>query len=489
MSESHELHVRRTNDCILISNSENSKILGPIIDYAYEPLLPLIDSCVPLVNIVDNILTYVTFALKSTSDEPLDGLTRDESASIRLYTMEWIDEQKSLYSILNHTLRTADREHLQPWYKYLKLFLTALVKIPCTSNQIVWRGVQKNISNAFPCGTQVIWWAFSSCTATLAVLENDLYLGKNGERTLFSIEILNGRNIRAHSHFNDEDEYLLLPGTFMEVRSQLNPASDLHIIHLKQKISEEVLLEPPFEDALLYPKTNTRVKSSCEILEQATLVARFTFDNATTPFLDSGPNLTPANAFSYSLVPGPKSSTAISFSGSNRSYFQAVGFTTLSLSNHEFSIAMWIKPQSQSGTIIHISTASNGTGAGCMPFMGLATNELLVVQIPISKSVSLLSSPITLNVWSHIVQTWSPASGLRLYVNNVMVSSLPTANLFLPYSQSPVYVTLGNGLPASVSCRQGILNSTIPFTGAIDDFRVYNRELTASDICAIYSSS
>ncbi|CAF0967209.1 unnamed protein product [Rotaria sordida] len=220
-----------------------------------------------------------------------------------------------------------------------------------------------------------------------------------------------------------------------------------------------------------------------------TLVARFTFDNATTPFLDSGPNLTPANAFSYSLVPGPKSSTAISFSGSNRSYFQAVGFTTLSLSNHEFSIAMWIKPQSQSGTIIHISTASNGTGAGCMPFMGLATNELLVVQIPISKSVSLLSSPITLNVWSHIVQTWSPASGLRLYVNNVMVSSLPTANLFLPYSQSPVYVTLGNGLPASVSCRQGILNSTIPFTGAIDDFRVYNRELTASDICAIYSSS
>ncbi|CAF4007294.1 unnamed protein product [Rotaria sp. Silwood1] len=171
------------------------------------------------------------------------------------------------------------------------------------------------------------------------------------------------------------------------------------------------------------------------------------------------------------------------------SYFQAVGFTTLSVPNHEFSIALWIKPQSQSGTIIHVSTASNGTGAGCMPLMGLATNELLVIQIPISKSVSLLAAPITLNVWSHIVQTWSSATGLRLYVNNVMVSSLPTANSFLPYRQSPLYVTLGNGLPASASCRQGMLNSTIPYTGAIDDFRVYSRELTASDICTMYSSS
>ncbi|CAF3826517.1 unnamed protein product [Rotaria sp. Silwood1] len=250
MTENYELRVRRTNDRLLNLDPENSKILGPIIDYAQEPLLSLDDACAPLVNIVHDILTYVTLALKGTPDEPLDGLTRDESASIRLYTMEWNNGEKSLYTILNNTLRTADREHLQPWYRYLKLFLTALVKIPCTSNQVVWRGVKKNISNAFPRGTQIIWWAFSLCTATLAVLEDDIYLGRNGERTLFSIEILNGKNIRAHSYFNNEDEYLLMPGTFMEVRSQLNPASDLHIIHLKQKIPEESLLGPPFEGML-----------------------------------------------------------------------------------------------------------------------------------------------------------------------------------------------------------------------------------------------
>ncbi|CAF1289053.1 unnamed protein product [Rotaria sp. Silwood1] len=48
---------------------------------------------------------------------------------------------------------------------------------------------------------------------------------------------------------SDEPKQLLEPisGTFLEVKSQLNPAPDLHVIHLQQKIPPHVLLEPPFE--------------------------------------------------------------------------------------------------------------------------------------------------------------------------------------------------------------------------------------------------
>jgi hypothetical protein len=80
-----------------------------------------------------------------------------------------------------------------------------------------------------------------------------MYLGNTGERTLFSIEIINGRNIRQHSYFDHEDEILLLPGTSMEVKSQFNPALDLHIIHLKQNTPDEILLEPPFKSILFIP--------------------------------------------------------------------------------------------------------------------------------------------------------------------------------------------------------------------------------------------
>lgn len=242
-----EMNRWRLQQRLLSRNIDGIKPLGPIIGYAQQPLLPLSEACAPLMNIVTNLSTYVYFALKETPLNPSDGLTRDESAAIRLYTMEWTDGQRSFYCVLNHTLKTSDRQNLQPWFKYLKLFLTALVKLPCAPPQTIWRGVRHIVDDEFPCGSQMIWWAFSSCTTTLRVLENETYLGSIGDRTLFSIEVFNGRNIRAHSHFGDEDEMLMLPGTLMEVNSQMKSASDLCIIHLKQKIPETILLEPPFE--------------------------------------------------------------------------------------------------------------------------------------------------------------------------------------------------------------------------------------------------
>ncbi len=77
-----------------------------------------------------------------------------------------------------------------------------------------------------------------------------MYLGTTGNRTLFSVEAINGRTIRNHSHFVTEEEILLLPGTYMIVLSQFSPAPDLHIIHLKQVIPDQILLEPPFEGIL-----------------------------------------------------------------------------------------------------------------------------------------------------------------------------------------------------------------------------------------------
>ncbi|CAF5167909.1 unnamed protein product, partial [Rotaria sp. Silwood1] len=156
--------------------------------------------------------------------------------------------------MLNYTLKNCSREELRPYFSYMKLFLTALVKLPCCPPLTVWRGVTKNLSADFPPGTPVTWWAFSSTTTELTVLENNMYLGTTGGRTLFSVEVINGRTIRAHSHFVTEDEILLLPGTHMIVQSQFSPATDLYIIHLKQVIPDEILLQPPFEGASLYPK-------------------------------------------------------------------------------------------------------------------------------------------------------------------------------------------------------------------------------------------
>ena len=247
---------RRNNRLLIEEEPKDSVELGPIVGYAQESPLSLFDACIPLVEIVRDILNCVAIALKQIPEQPADGLTRDESAAICLYTMEWIEDEKSLYMILNRTLRTGDRADLRPWYKYLKLFVTAIAKLPCTQRQTVWRGIRLNVSDIFPRGTEVTWWSFSSCTTTLTILESEVYLGRTGERTLFSIEVFNARDISAHSYFKAEDEVLLLPGTQMEVRSQLDPSADLHIIHLRQIMPKEVLLEPPFPGR---SKTSTRM--------------------------------------------------------------------------------------------------------------------------------------------------------------------------------------------------------------------------------------
>ena len=240
-----------------IANDENSinfdALIGikddfqPIIGYAAEPLLPLVKACAPLSDIIHNLTFYVELAMKQTPEQPPDELTIDESAAIRLYTIEWEKPHRSLYSMLNHALKSENREDLRPYFKYLKLLLTALVKIPSAPSSTIWRGVTKDVSANFPPGTRVTWWGFSSCTTELTVLDNNIYLGNIGKRTLFSVEAINARIIRNHSHFVTEDEILLLPGTHMIVQSQFSPASELHVIHLKQVVPEEVLLEPPFE--------------------------------------------------------------------------------------------------------------------------------------------------------------------------------------------------------------------------------------------------
>ncbi|CAF4333472.1 unnamed protein product [Rotaria sp. Silwood2] len=242
-----EAATEEINPAITNVVNDFEKSLSPTSGYVEEPLLPLVKACAPLKDILHDLSKYVQLALNETPEEPPDDLTIDESAAIRLYTIEWDKPHRSLYSMLNHTLKTGTREDVRPYFKYLKLFLTAVVKLPCLPSSTVWRGITKNLSAEFPPGTLVTWWPLLSCTTSLTVLENTMYLGDSGNRTLFSVEVINCRTIRAHSHFVTEDEVLLLPGTYMEVQSQVSPAPDLYIIHMKQLIPEEVLLEPPFE--------------------------------------------------------------------------------------------------------------------------------------------------------------------------------------------------------------------------------------------------
>ncbi|CAF0902676.1 unnamed protein product [Adineta steineri] len=219
---------------------EPKRMLVPISGYENVTVKSLEDACEPIKDLFDDQLKQFIIIAKMNSSDPEDKLTQDESASVHLYTMEWAKHDNSLYMKLNQILRLADRSKLTPWFKYLKLFLTAFFKLPPSKDTLVWRGVREDLSAIYPKGKEFAWWAFSSCSASIDVLESPNYLGKSGTRTIFSIQTNRGKLIRAHSYFDNEDEILLPPGIYLKVVGCLNPATDLHIIHLQE-------IEPPYK--------------------------------------------------------------------------------------------------------------------------------------------------------------------------------------------------------------------------------------------------
>lgn len=231
---------------------EPIRLLRPIEGYANEPLVTLEEACQSLVTVIDDLPTYVAIA-KNNTHSPADDLSHDESASIYLYTLEWPSPDKSLYVILNRTLRNPGRCQLtmQPWFKYLKLFLTALAKLPPASipdnQQVVYCGIKADISELYPSDSFVIWWGFASCTTSLDLIQSKTFLGITDNRTMFNIETTSARNISQHSRFKAEDEVLLMPATYMKVISRMNPTPQLCIINLKEEEPPTCILEPPFE--------------------------------------------------------------------------------------------------------------------------------------------------------------------------------------------------------------------------------------------------
>ena len=68
------------------------------------------------------------------------------------------------------------------------------------------------LANKYTVGTTVFWFACSSCTLNLQVLEDDLFLGTTGARTLLNIHTDRAVNIEAFSEYSEEEERLVSEG-------------------------------------------------------------------------------------------------------------------------------------------------------------------------------------------------------------------------------------------------------------------------------------
>lgn len=113
---------------------------------------------------------------------------------------------------------------------------------------------------------------------------------------------------------------------------------------------------------------------------------------------------------------------------------------------------------------------------------GLLTNGQLSAR-SWANSPMVIDGPIVpSNAWSHIAATYAPTIGLRLYVNGILVNS--TVPFYFYASGVPMYLTLANSLDGVLggTCNSYMIAHSGTFRGAIDELRVYARQLTADDV-------
>lgn len=224
--ELHKVYLERLQSV----KDEGKKELSPITGVFDSPVLEFSEALKPVVKLFKSLQATIkrskAFGEKLVSLKRSGALSADEVATLYLYTCESV-----FYRKLNASLRMSQRSKVKPYIPYLKLLFSALDKMACYHKSL-WRGVALDLKKHYPKGKVITWWGVSSCTAKLSVAKG--FLGYSGRRTLFEIEPASAVGIKCFSAFTGEDEYLLAPGTQLEVVSVKTEKSGLCTIRLKE---------------------------------------------------------------------------------------------------------------------------------------------------------------------------------------------------------------------------------------------------------------
>ncbi len=94
------------------------------------------------------------------------------------------------------------------------------------------------------------------------------------------------------------------------------------------------------------------VKNASELLDEATLVAYYSFDGS---YVDSGPNnINNITSVSTTFDLNGRVNQALRINLQNLSYFQTTGFYYLGQTNYSYSFSLWIYPFINNGTILQV---------------------------------------------------------------------------------------------------------------------------------------
>jgi hypothetical protein len=163
---------------------------------------------------------------------------------------------------------------------------------------------------------------------------------------------------------------------------------------------------------------------------------------------------------------------------------------TLNFTNENaFTLAAWIKmPNAQrNGSGIFARGSGNG---GEQYVLDVQANRYRLVVRNASKTATTLSSTVAPanNVWQHVVAVYDGANPvsktIRIYLNGQLNASTTNNANFISLLPTNHVLTIGARRSSSTA---GSAFDLVTTNTALDEVRIYNRPLTASDVYELYS--
>jgi subtilisin-like proprotein convertase family protein len=157
------------------------------------------------------------------------------------------------------------------------------------------------------------------------------------------------------------------------------------------------------------------------------------------------------------------------FAGNSTSYVSVPNSSTINIAG-SFSIEAWINPSTFAGASKGIISKGGALGTSLNYAIRLNTSgRISVITNGASRLTSRVSSPVTLNNWAHISATYNSSSGVfNIYINGLLDTTAVVAGSSPNSNTDSLFI--------------GISGASTPYTGKIDEVRLWNRTLSATEV-------
>ena len=166
---------------------------------------------------------------------------------------------------------------------------------------------------------------------------------------------------------------------------------------------------------------------------------------------------------------------ALSFNGST-SYVDAGNAPNLNQSFTGLSVCAWVYPNVLSGVQTIVGQWAHNAVNDHIGLFTQDTSVLFAVGDGSTPEFGITTGTLVASAWQHVCGTWKNTRAYAVYVNGSLVGT---------GTQS------GNGSSThsnqSLKIGREITGADRPFSGYIDDVRIYNRALSAAEVAVLYA--